>query len=197
MIVSFLYKYLCRKTWMGGFLDSLGSTSHLFLFYFFYCSVTQLCPTLWDPMDCSIPGFPVHHHLPELAQTHVHWVNDERMSISSSVVPFFSCLQSFPASGSFPMSQLFMSSDQSIGASASVLPMNISFRIDWFGLLAVQGILKSLLQYYSSKASILQSSAFFMVQLSYPCMTTEKTIALTIQTFVGIVMSVYWCSLVV
>ena len=89
-----------------------------------------------------------------------------------------------PASGSFPMSQLFVSGGQSIGASASasVLPMNIqliSFRIDWFDLLAVQGTLKNLLQYHSSKASILQRSDFFIVQLSHPYMTAGKTIALT------------------
>ena len=84
------------------------------------------------------------------------------------------------------MSQLFPSGGQSIGvsASASVLPMNIqSFRMDWLDLLAVQGTLKSLLQHQSSKASILQCTAFFMVQLSRPFMTTEKTIALTIWTF--------------
>ena len=103
--------------------------------------------------------------------------------ISSSVVPFSSCPQSFPASGSFQMSQLFTSGGQSIGVSvsASVLPMNIqgwlliSFRIDWFGILAVQETLKSLLQYHSLKASILQCSAFFMVQLSHGTyMTTGK-----------------------
>ena len=107
-------------------------------------------------------------------------------TISSSVVPFSSHLQSFPASESFPMSQLFASGGQSIGVSAStsVLPMNdeysglISFRMDWLALLAVQGTLKSLLQYHSSKASILQCSAFFIVQLSHPYMTTRKTIAL-------------------
>ena len=92
------------------------------------------------------------------------------------------------------MSQFFPSGGQSIGvsASASVLPMNaglISFRTDWFDLLAVQGTLKSLLQHHSSKASILQHSAFFTVQLSHPYMTTGKTIALTRRTFVSKVMS--------
>ena len=109
--------------------------------------------------------------------------------ISSSVIPFSSCLQSFPASGSFLMSQFFASSGQSIGvsASASVLPMKglISFRTDWLDLLAVQGTLKSLLQHHSSKASCLQHSAFFMAHLSHPYMTTGKTIALTRRTFVG------------
>ena len=116
------------------------------------------------------------------------------LTISSSAAPFF-CPQSFPASGSFPMSQLFPSDGHSIGASASasVLPMNIQgwfpFRIDWFNLLAVQGTLKSLLQHHNSKASILQCAAFFMVQLSHLYTTTGKTIALTMQTFVGKVRS--------
>ena len=114
-------------------------------------------------------------------------------TISSSVVLFPSCLQSFPESGSFPMSQFFTSDGQSIGVSASVIPMNIQdwfpFRIHWFDLLAVQGTLKSLLPYHSSKASILQCSGFFILQLSHPYMTTGKTIALTRQTFVGKLMS--------
>ena len=98
-------------------------------------------------------------------------------------------LQSFPASGSFQMSQFFASGGPSIGvsASASVLPMNIqdwSFRMDWFNL-AVWGTLRSLFQHHSSKASFLQRSAFFTVQLSHPYMTTGKTIALTRWTFVG------------
>ena len=106
-------------------------------------------------------------------------------TISSSVVPFFSHLQSFPASGSFPMSQLFASGGQTIGSfSFNISPSNehsglISFRMDWFDLLAVQWTLKSLLQHYSSKTSVLQHSAFFTVQLSHPYMTTGKNIALT------------------
>ena len=107
-------------------------------------------------------------------------------------IPFYSCPQSFPASVSFPMSWLFTSGGQSIGAPAltSVLPMNlISFRIDWFDLLTVQGTFKSLSQHHNSKASILQCSAFFMVQVSHQYMTAEKTIPLTIQTFVNKAMS--------
>ena len=86
------------------------------------------------------------------------------LTISSSVVPFSSCPQSFPASGSFPMSQLFASGGQSIGniSPSNEHPGLISFRMDWLDLLEVQGILKSLLQYHSSKASILQHSAFFI-----------------------------------
>ena len=94
-------------------------------------------------------------------------------TISSSVIPFSSHLQSFPASGSFPMSQFFPTGGQIIGVSASISPSNehsglISFRIDWLDLLTVQGTLKSLLQHHSSKAWILWCSAFFIVQLSHP-----------------------------
>ena len=115
-------------------------------------------------------------------------------TISSSVVPFLSCLQFFPASGSFPMSKFFTSGGQSIGvsASASVIPMNIQdwFPLGWTGWNSLQSQrLSSLLQHHSSKASILQHSAFFIVQLSHPYMTTGKTIALTRQTFVSKVIS--------
>ena len=116
-------------------------------------------------------------------------------TISSSVIPFSSRLQLFPASGSFPMSQLFASGGQSIGVSAStsVLRMNMQdwSPLGWMGWISlqVQGTLKSLLQHHSSKASILWCSAFFIVQLSHPYMTTGKTIALTRWTFVGKVMS--------
>ena len=116
------------------------------------------------------------------------------ITISSSVIPFSSCPQSFPASESFPMSQLFTSGGQTIGGSALALvfPMNIQ---GWFpfrltgSISEVQGALKSLLQHRNSKTSIFQHSAYFRVQLSHPYMTTGKTIALTIQTFVGKVMS--------
>ena len=90
-------------------------------------SLTQLCPTLYDPMDSSMPGFPVLHHLPELAQIHVHWISDAIQPSHPLSSPFSSCLQSFSTSWSFLMSRLFTSGDQGIGASASasVLPMNI------------------------------------------------------------------------
>ena len=134
-----------------------------------FCSVTQSFPTLCDPMDCSMPGLPIHHQHLELAQFYVHWVGD-------AIQPYhhmspFSCLQFFPASESFPISQFFTSGGQSIGVSASslVLPMNIQ---DWFpvgqtGWISLQseGTLKSLLQHHSSKASNLRCSAFFIVQL--------------------------------
>ena len=115
-------------------------------------------------------------------------------TISFFVTPFSSCLQSFPESGSFPINQFFPSGRQSISFSFSISPSNeysglISFRMDWLDLLAVQGTLKSLLQYHSSKASNLRHSAFFIIQLSHPYMTTGKAIALTRQTFVSKVMS--------
>ena len=112
-------------------------------------------------------------------------------AISSSVVPFSSCPQSLTASGSFPMSQLF---SWGWSFSFNISPTNenpglISFRMDWLHLLTVQGTLKSLLQHHSSKASILRHSAFFIVQLSHPYMTTGKTIALTRRIFADKVMS--------
>ena len=114
---------------------------------------------------------------------------------NSSSDALFSCPQSFPESGTFPVSQFFASGSQSIGVfSFSISPSNeysglISFRMDWLGLLAAQGTLKSLLQHHNSKASSLQCSAFFIIQLSHPYMTTGKTIALTRWTFVDNVSS--------
>ena len=145
-------------------------------------------------MDCSRPSFPVHHQPLELAQTHVHWVGDV-------IQPSHPLLASSPPT--FNLSQQQGLSNESVlhfswpkywSYSFSISPSNeysklISFRIDWFDLLAVQGTLKSLLQHHSSKASILQCSAFIMVQPSYPYMTPGKTIALTRWTFVGKVIS--------
>ena len=161
------------------------------------CSVTQLCPTLWDSMDCSTPGLPVHHQHPARAQTHVNWVSD-------AIQPSHPLLS--PSPSAFNLSQHQVFSNESVlrirwpkywNFSFSISPFNdysglISFRIDWFDLLAVQGTLKSLLQHHSSKASILWCSAFFMIQLSRLYMTTGKTIALTIKTFVGKVMSLFF-----
>ena len=91
-----------------------------------FISVAQSCPTLCNPMNCSTPGVPVHHQLPEFTQTHVHWVSDAIQPISSAVVPFSSCTQSLPPSESFPMSQLFAWGGQSTRVSplASFLPKN-------------------------------------------------------------------------
>ena len=143
-------------------------------------------------MDCSTPGLPVYHQLPEFIQTHVHWVSD-------TIQP--SHLLSSPSPPAFILSQHHVFSNESVLCirwpkywSFSISPSNeywglVSFRMDWFGLLAVQGTLKSLLQHQSSKTSILWHSAFFIVQLSHPYLTTGKTIALTSWTFVGKVMS--------
>ena len=99
-------------------------------FWIICCSVTQLCPTLCDPMDCSTPGFPVLHQLQELAQTYVYWVS-EAIQPSHPVIPFSSSLQSFPASGSFPLRRNFESGGQSIGVSASVSIPSMHIQ-DWF-----------------------------------------------------------------
>ena len=150
------------------------------------CSVTNLCPTHCDPIVSSTPDFPVLHCHLELAQTHVHWISDAIQpshSLSSPSLP----TSVFPASGSFPVSRLFPSGGQSTGL--------LSFRIDWLDLLALQGTLKSLLQHHNAKASILQCSAFFMVQLGHPHMTTGKTIGLTTWTFVSKAVSLLFRSL--
>ena len=123
------------------------------------------CVQLCDPMDCSTPGFPVHHHLPELAYTHSHWVGDA-IQPSHPVVPFSSRLQSFPASGSFPVNQLFASGGQSIGAwaSASVLPMNTQdlFPLWWTGWISLQS--KGLSRVFSN--TTVWKHQFFGAQLS-------------------------------
>ena len=147
-----------------------------------------------NPVDCSMPGLPVHYRLPELTQTHIHHVGDATQpshSLSSILLP----------SSIFPSIRVF--STESVlhirwpkywSFSFSISPSNeysglISFRMNWLDLLAVQGTPKSLHQHHSSKASILWCSAFFTVQLSHPYMTTGKIIALAIQTLVGKVMS--------
>ena len=153
-----------------------------------FSSVTQSCLTLHGLQHARLP---CPSPMPRACSNSCALIQWCHPTISSSVVPFSSCLQSFPASGPFQMSQFFASGCQRIGASASasVLAMNIpgliSFRMDWLDLLAVQGTLKSLLQHHSSKASLLQGSAFFIVQLSHSYMTTGKTIALTRQTFLA------------
>ena len=148
-------------------------------------------------MDCSTPGFPVHHQTRSCLNSCLssRWCHP---TISSSVVPFSSRLQSFPASRVFSNeSVLHITWPKYWSFSFSISPSNeysglISFRMDWLDLLAVQGTLKSLLQHHSSKASILRRSAFFIVQLSHPYMTTGKTTALTRQTFVGKAMSLFF-----
>ena len=133
--------------------------------YIYISSVPQSCVTLWDPKDCTTPGLPVHHQLPELAQTHFHWVDD-------AIQPSHPLLS--PSPPTYNLSHIRVFSNESVlcirwpkywSFSFSISPFNeysglISFRMDWLDLLAVQGTLKSLLQHHSSKASILWRSAF-------------------------------------
>ena len=142
-------------------------------------SVTQYYLTLCDPVDCSTPGLPVHHQLSELTQTHVHRIGD-------AIQPSHPLSSPFLLPSIFPSIRVF--SNESVlhirkanywSFSFSISPSNeysglVSFRIGWLDLLAVQGTLKSLLQHHSLKASILRHSAFFMLQLSHPCMTSGK-----------------------
>ena len=157
-------------------------------------SVAQSCPTLCGYMDCSTPGFPVHHQLVELIQAHVHRVSDA-IYPSQLCHPLFLLPCIFPSIRVFPSySVLQIRWSKFWSFSFSISPSNdysglISFRIDLLDLFAVEGTLKSPLQHHSSKASILQCSAFFLVQLSHTYMTTGKIIALTRQTFVGKIMS--------
>ena len=141
-------------------------------------------------MDCSTPGLPVHHQLLEFTQTHVHCVSD-------AIQPSHPLSSPSPPTFNFPSTRVFY--NESVlrirwpkywSFSFNISPSNeysgqITFRIDQLDLLAVQGNLKSVQQHHSSKASILWCSAFFMVQLSHPYMTTGKTIALSIELFVG------------
>ena len=153
------------------------------------CSVAQSCPTLCDPMNHSMPGLPVHYQLPEFTQTHVHWVSDA-IQPPLPGVPLLFLPSVFPSIRVFSNAlvlQIRWSKYWSF--SFSISPSNeysglTSFKMDWLDLLAVQRTLKNLLQYHSSKASILQHSAFFIVQLSHPYMTTRQTIALARWTFV-------------
>ena len=143
------------------------------------CSATRSCPTPCDPMDCSMPGFPVLHYL--LKSMSIELV---MLTISSSAAPFF-CLQCFPAFRVFSNELVlcirwwpkYWSFSFSISPSSENSGL-ISFRVDWLDLPVVQGTLRSLLQHHSSEASLLRHSVFFVVQLSHLYMTTGKTIAL-------------------
>ena len=163
---------------MGNF-SSVQSLSHV-----------PLCET----MNCSLPGFPVHHQLLESTQIHVHWAGD-------AIQPSHPLSSPSPPPLNFPSIRVFSNESalrirwpQYWSFSFKISPSNehlgqISFRMEWLEILAVQGTLKSLFQCHSSKASIHRSSAFFIVQLSHPYTTTGKTIALTRWTFVDKVMS--------
>ena len=143
---------------------------------FHFSSVTQLCLTLCNPMDCSMPGLSVHHQLPEFTQTHVHWVSD-------AIKPSPPLLSSSPPAWNLFQHQGLLKWVSSLHQVAKVLEFQLQHQSSnehsglisyWLDLLAVQGTLKSLFQHHSSKASILVRSAFFIVQLSHQYMTTEK-----------------------
>ena len=167
--------------------------------YFQFRSVAQSCPTLCNPMDCSTADFPVHHQLPELTHMSIesmmpsnHLILCHLLLLLPSVIPSIKIFSN--------ESVLCIRWPKYWSFSFSISPSNeysglISFRMDWLDLLAVQGTFKSLLQHHSSKASILWCSAFFMVQLSHPYMTTGKTKALTRWTCVGKAMSLLFNSL--
>ena len=175
-------------------LDSFPQLDYLkfitLLVYFCCCSVAQSCLTFRDPMDCSTSGFPVLHHLLELAQTPVHWVSECYPTISSSVDPFSSCLLHFPISWSFLMSQLFASGGQSIGVSASASVPSVNIQ-DWISL----GLTGWISLQYKGLSSVfsnttLEKHQFFSIQPSFwsnshiHTRLLEKTISLTIWTFV-------------
>ena len=170
--------------------------TYLCLSNFQFGSVAQSCPTLWDPIACSTPGFPVHYQLQSFPKL---------MSIKS-VMPsshLILCSPLFLLPSIFPSIRVFFNESvlrirwpKHWSFSFSISPSNehpglISFRMDLLYLLAVQGTLKSLLQHHSSKSSIFRCLAFFIVPLSHPYMTTGKTIALSRWTFVGNVMSAF------
>ena len=154
------------------------------------CSVAQSCPTLHDHKDHSTPGLPVHHQLPELAETHVR---RELVRLSSHLIlchpllllSIFSSIKVFSNDSVLHIRwPKYWSFSFNISPS-SEHPGLISFRMDWLNLLAVQGTLKSPLQHHSSKASVLQCSAFFIVQLAHPYVATGKLIALTTWTLLA------------
>ena len=184
MIKSIFQK---QRYWGLVYLDNLTQSVN---------SVTQSCLTLCEPVNRSTPCLPVHHQLPESTQTHVHWVSD-------AIQPLILCCALLLLPSIFPSIRVFSNESVHIrwpkycSFSFSISPSNeysglISFRMDWLGLLAVQGTLKSLLQHHSSKAPVLQYSALFLVQLSHPYMTTGKTIALTRRIFVGKVLYLFF-----
>ena len=134
------------------------------IYIYFFCSVTKLCPTLCDPMVCSLPGFPVLHYLPEFTQIHVHWVGDAICRILCHPLLFLPSI--FPCIRSFPVSQIFSSGGQSIGVStsASVLPMNTQdwSPSEWTGWISLQS--KGLSRVFSN--TTVQKHQFFGIQIS-------------------------------
>ena len=161
-----------------------------------FSSVAQSCPTLCDPKDSSMPGLPVHRQLPEFTQTYGLWVSD--------AIHLILCCPLLPLPSIFPNIRVFSNESALLIRRPKYWSFNfninlsnehsglIFFRMDWLDLLAVQRTLKSLFQHHRSKASILQRSTFFIVQLSHPYVTTGKTIVLTRWTIVGKVISLFF-----
>ena len=195
------FKFLVIASWPrlripNSFLITRWGWSELCQFLFpQFNSVTQLCLTLCDLMDYSTQAFPVHRHSRSLFKL----MSIKSVILSNHIILCCSLLlppSVFPKSGSFPVSQFFAQVAKGLGfqlqhQSFQRIFRTDIFRIDWLNLLAIQWTLKSLLQYHSSKASIHWRSAFFIVQLSHPYMTTGKTIVLTKWSFVGKVLSLF------
>ena len=165
---------------------------------YYCCSVAQSCPTLCNPINCSTSGLPVPHQLSMFDQVHVHCIGDAVWP-SHPFMPFSpSALYLSQHQGLFQW--VVCSHQMTEILDFSISPSNeysglISLKVDWFELLALQGTLRNLLQHHSSKASILHHSAFFMMQLSQPNVTTGKIIALTLSTFVSRAMSLLFNTL--
>ena len=205
MLLLIISIKLCDHIWLSDMPHKIPLFHSLCIFHFL-----QILKLLFSYpfMSDSLPPHGLQHSKPPSpsptpkvfpSPCPLHQWCHPAISSSDALISFFP--QSFPASGTFPMSLLFASDDQNTGVSvsASVLPTEhsglISLKIDWFDLLAVQGTLRSLIQHHSSKVSVLQRSAFFMIQLSQSYMTTEITIALIIQIFIGRVMSLLFNTL--
>ena len=154
---------LSCTTWEYKTVFKVGRSNIHIWTYIICCSVAKLWSTLWDPMNCSTPGFSVLHYLLKFAQIHVYWVSDAIQLSHPLLPPFSSCPQSFPTSGTFPMSPLLASGGQSTGASASasVPPMNIQ---SWFPLGFI-GLI-SLLSVHGTLNTTVQKHQFFSAQLS-------------------------------
>ena len=166
ILISWAPKSLQMVTAVMKLKDASSLERKLWQISVHFSSVTQSCLTLWDPMDCSMPGLPIYHQLPEFTQTHVHWVGDATQPSHPLSSPSPPHLQSFPASGSFQMSQIFPSGGQSIGVSAStsVLPINIQdwFPLGWTGWISLQS--KGLSRVFLN--TTVQKHRFCSVQLS-------------------------------
>ena len=214
-LTFYLLNYIICMSVFGLFQSAYYSETYIYclsisnwflpFFFFFvwtrtvqFSSATQSCPTLCHPMDFSTPGFPVHHQLPELAQTHVLQVCDAIQPSHPVCCPLLFPPSIFPSIRVFSNeSALRISWPKYWSFSFSISRSNeysglIAFRMDWLDLLQVQGTLKSLPQHHSSKLSILWHSAFFIIQLSHPYMTIGKTIALTRQSSIGKIISLLY-----